>query len=352
LAIAHDLDVAATCQRLLGRRVAAWQRIRGGRNNQVFRIEGDPHTAAVILKHYFTSAGDPRDRLTTEYEAVRLLRGHGITVVPTALAIDRDARCVLYQCMPGVPAASQPATDADVDQAVTFLGDLRSLARQSRADVANAASEAHFSIDAVIDHVAARAERIRALPADTPERARLSAFMTDRFTPAMDALRTWTGAQARRLTLRTDVDLPAAERTLSPSDFGLHNALRDDAGRLAFVDFEYFGWDDPAKTIADFVLHPGMELSTAQRRAFAQRMLELFADTPALAGRATVLYPWFGLKWSLILLNEFLAGDRGRREFAGNADLERRHLLDERLTAAQRMLTRVETEYSRNPYLA
>ena len=56
-------------------------------------------------------------------------------------------------------------------------------------------------------------------------------------------------------------------RALSPSDFGLHNAMRDEDGRLRFIDFEYFGWDDPVKLVSDTALHPGSELpgSSAKR---------------------------------------------------------------------------------------
>ena len=38
---------------------------------------------------------------------------------------------------------------------------------------------------------------------------------------------------------------------ISPSDFGFHNALRTNTGPV-FFDFEFSGWDDPAKTIIDF----------------------------------------------------------------------------------------------------
>ena len=50
---------------------------------------------------------------------------------------------------------------------------------------------------------------------------------------------------------------PQRLRVLSPSDFGFHNALRRPDGTIVFVDFEYFGWDDPAKMMADAMLHPG-----------------------------------------------------------------------------------------------
>ena len=349
MAIVHELDVAATCERLLGRPVVASHRIRGGRNNQVFRVECAE--TAVVVKHYFTSAGDPRDRLSTEYGALRLLRANGITAVPTPLAIDRDARCVVYECMPGAPAASQAASDADVDQAVAFLADLRTLARRSRADVANAASEAYYSIDAVIEHVAARAARVRAVPADTAEGALLAAFMAGRFAPTMDALRGWTGEAAHRLAIRTGVDIPPAERTLSPSDFGLHNALRDDAGRLAFVDFEYFGWDDPAKLVSDFLLHPGMILTPAQRMRFLTGARAIFGgDDSAFAARLKALYPLYGLCWVLILLNEYLPERWARRAYS-LGPVNRGDVLARQLSRARAMLERIESSYATGPHV-
>ena len=56
-----------------------------------------------------------------------------------------------------------------------------------------------------------------------------------------------------------EAELPVEQRTLSPSDFGFHNALRRPDGRVVFLDLEYFGWDDPAKMISDFLLHPALE---------------------------------------------------------------------------------------------
>jgi hypothetical protein len=44
-----------------------------------------------------------------------------------------------------------------------------------------------------------------------------------------------------------DAPLSARLQVLSLSDFGLHNPLRHPDGKLAFLGFEYFGWDEPAK---------------------------------------------------------------------------------------------------------
>ena len=63
-----------------------------------------------------------------------------------------------------------------------------------------------------------------------------------------------------------------------PSDFGFHNSLRREDGSLAFVDFEYFGWDDPVKLTADILLHPGSPLAASQRRRFRQAVCQLYGE--------------------------------------------------------------------------
>jgi thiamine kinase-like enzyme len=60
--------------------------------------------------------------------------------------------------------------------------------------------------------------------------------------------------------------LPKSQKILSPSDFGMHNAIFDCTGHFTFIDFEYFGWDDPAKLVADFLHHAGQDvISTSER---------------------------------------------------------------------------------------
>ena len=65
-------------------------------------------------------------------------------------------------------------------------------------------------------------------------------------------------------------------QVLSPSDFGFHNAILKESGDLVFLDFEYFGRDDPVKLMADFIWHPGMKLSNLQKRRLGQRSFWYF----------------------------------------------------------------------------
>ena len=102
--------------------------------------------------------------------------------------------------------------------------------------------------------------------------------------------------------------------TLSPSDFGFHNALRIKNDSLAFLDFEYFGWDDPVKLMCDFAFHPGMELNREMRKLWFRATLKLYGDR--LLPRLNASWPLYGLCWVLILLNEFRSDVWARRRAA------------------------------------
>ena len=100
--------------------------------------------------------------------------------------------------------------------------------------------------------------------------------------------------------------IPRSQQILSPSDFGFHNIVRRDDGALAFLDFEYFGWDDPVKLASDFFWHPGMDLSQDLKLKWLHLTKELFGGDPAYTKRLGAYLPLFGLRWCLIFLNEFI----------------------------------------------
>ena len=114
--------------------------------------------------------------------------------------------------------------------------------------------------------------------------------------------------------------LPKEQRSLVPADFGFHNCLRGADGTLVFLDFEYFGWDDPVKVTADTLLHPGVPMEGGERERFRNVALEIYGEDEHFAARLSALYPLFGLRWGLILLNEFLPQRWRLRSAAGEAE--------------------------------
>jgi hypothetical protein len=119
---------------------------------------------------------------------------------------------------------------------------------------------------------------------------------------------------------------------------------------MVFLDFEYFGWDDPAKMAADFFLHPAMRLPRALKRRFLSRLMASWPGAPKLLLRLRAVHPLFALKWCAILLNEFTLDHLARRRFAhDNANESRRKTAQ--LQKARRMLSEVTNDHHDFPAL-
>lgn len=106
-------------------------------------------------------------------------------------------------------------------------------------------------------------------------------------------------------------------RSLIPADFGFHNSLRRRDGALAFIDFEYFGWDDPVKLTADTLLHPGTSLAAPQSERFRRGAVRLYGGDATFEQRLSAYLPLFALRWTLIVLNEFIPERWERRLMSG-----------------------------------
>jgi hypothetical protein len=284
-------DIEAIAARLLGERPLSIQPVGGGGNNRLCRVE--TKSGPVAFKGYQVADGDTRDRLGQEWTALSLIHGAFPGSVPRPIAVDRPSGWAAYEWIEGERPMARKG--ADIDAAVAFLAKVQRL-RPQAGELA-LASEACLSVDELCRQIQRRLERLAG---------------TESLTVFLDELR---GLFER---LRgSSPDLPRERQVLSPSDFGFHNTLRRPDGSLVFLDFEYFGWDDPAKLASDIYWHPGMSLTAVERRRFDEGLLPLFGEDAAYPERLRRFRPLIGLRWCLILLNEFLPQGLARRRHAG-----------------------------------
>ena len=313
--VAGDVETVAEAEigaRLAGARVLEIQRVGGGRNSRVSRITTPKGVFA--LKQYPPSADDPRDRLATETRALGWMAEQGVDVVPRVIALDRAANCALLSWVDGVLVAEVGAND--VDQAVAFLGAVERLRRNVDFPSPQLASEACLSGSEIERQIRARMSRLNALDGEPA----LKAFLGREFSRRFEQLLSDAKAQLSSAGLSFATELPVDRRALVPSDFGFHNALRDSRGSLTFIDFEYFGWDDPVKLVADSLLHPGTPMTQAMRSRLRSAMLDIYTNDPGFPVRFAAFFPLFGLRWVLILLNEFHPDRWQRRVLAGDTE--------------------------------
>src|SRR3984893_12182528 len=127
-----SVAAAATAARaLLGGSVEAIDRVQGaGRNSRIYSVRrGSEHFA---VKHYPSPREDPRERLKTEVEALRLMERNGISGVPRSLASDAERGYALLSWIEGEPL--EAVDEADIDAAVHFLGLIHQLRRGAEAE--------------------------------------------------------------------------------------------------------------------------------------------------------------------------------------------------------------------------
>jgi hypothetical protein len=294
--------------------------IVGGGNNRVFRVAsaGDP----VVLKAYFRDAADPRDRLRADYAFSEFAWSTGARALPQPLASDHEAGMAAYELVPGSKLASGEVTAAHVREAAMFFRAVNEHRGDPRAATLPEASEACFSIAGHLDCVERRVGRLAGIDAESPLGREAATIVDCRIRP--EWLRV-SAAVREAAGLAVDEALATGDRCLSPSDFGFHNAILAPDDRLRFLDFEYAGWDDPAKTACDFFCQPAVPVPREHLKAFVGSLAGLWSDPAGFHCRVDLLLPVYELKWCCIMLNEFLPAADSRRTFAGAvADRESR----------------------------
>lgn len=303
--------IATTLLRGIGRDPGGLhlQALGAGGNNRLYQLRCS--SGLFALKQYFSHPGDRRDRLGAETAFLRHLETEGVTGVPMVLASDTTQNVALFQWIEG----NRPRqADADL---VRHAADFFARINTTRGHAAELplASEASFSIADALELVERRLQRLMNVARDSGD-ARQAAGLVDEMHGLWPQVRRDIGRRAATLGLGLDQEIDAAERCLSPSDFGFHNALLDAQGAVTFLDFEYAGWDDPAKMIADFFCQPAVPVSLRHWDDFVPRALAPFAHAPSIARRAELLLPAFQMRWCALALNPFLPVSRARRQFA------------------------------------
>lgn len=315
------------------------QALPGGRNNRVFRV--DAGGMFLLLKHYFDHPADPRNRLAAEFAWTRFVTRHGIASVPRPLACDPAEHLGLYEFVAGDKLSSGDISDEHVQQAIDFVQEVNRLRAEADARDLPVASEACFSLAQHLACVDRRLQRLLASTPDTESDVPMRLWLEGELIPAWRRIRGQVAESPHSARQNVNLLLSDEERCLSPSDFGFHNALREPSGRLRFLDFEYAGWDDPAKLVCDFFCQVELPAPMAMCNAMLAGLAAELGNGESLARRVECLLPVYRVKWCCIVLNDFLPIDGLRREFAGQAPI-RDDRKQEQFARAQRLLAALE----------
>ena len=304
----------------------------GGGNNRVYRVDGNGRP--LLLKAYFHHPDDPRDRLAAEFCFSRFAWDGGIRCIPQPIVCDEQNHLGLYEFIEGRPLAAAEIGASEVDQAAAFFAALNRHELDRSAAALPIASEAFFTLAEHFDGVDRRVQRLVSAGIDREA----TDWVQKKLVPRWRRVKDLAMRRAAACGLALDEPLTMADRCISPSDFGFHNVILATDGRLRFIDFEYAGWDDPAKMICDFLCQPRLPVPEELAAQFTDAVLADCSGHDIHRRRAAVLLPVYRLKWCCIMMNEFLPLGSRRRNFAcdsGSQEKRKRRQLEKSDRALQ-----------------
>ncbi len=280
--------------------------LAGGANNQVFRV--DVYDLTVAVKVYFQHPDDPRDRLGTEFAFAEFAWSQGIKAVPQPMAYDGEAGLGVYEFIEGRRLEPTEVTPRRVAELLALFAQLNHSRHTPQARALPLASEACFSVAEHVRCVQRRIDRLDSV-IDPDAAEFIRGELAEAWSLTRGGVEAAWGDEANRAIAGTD-------RRLSPSDFGFHNALLTAEDRLRFLDFEYAGWDDPAKTVCDLFCQPAVPVPLDHYDSVVDSMTRELSNPEWHRRRIASLLPVYQVKWGCILLNEFLPLEGHRRRFA------------------------------------
>jgi hypothetical protein len=198
------------------------------------------------------------------------------------------------------------------------------------------ASESCFSFISHLNLIERRVESLCQISPTCDEESQALQFSLDLRNKTKNLIKK-TIDEAKKSKIDVKEELLPTQRCISPSDFGFHNAIETTQGDLKFIDFEYAGWDDPAKMVGDFFSQLAVPVPNQYLTDFANTCMAPFSEPETLVKRSYLLAPLYKIKWCCIALNVFLPISLARRKFA-NSRLDECEFKIAQLTKARNLL--------------
>ena len=287
--------------------------LKGGKNNQTYKLDLRSGTSYVVKK-YYKHPQDLRNRQNAEFIFSSYANKVAPNFVPNVIFYDAINGMTLFEYLKGYPIADKEVTGSEVKRAIDFVNALNVQACKGRETQLPNASEACFTIKAHLDLIDSRIYALNeALNKSKDQDA--SEYITE-LARYWDELKRSIFQYCANSAIQLDLALPVEDRCISPSDFGFHNALKDSLGVTRFIDFEYAGWDDPAKLVGDFFAQLEVPVPEKFAEDFIESISHNFLAAEAFKIRAKLLLPVYKIKWCCIALNVYLPAHLSRRQFS------------------------------------
>lgn len=274
----------------------AFEQINKGMSNKLFTLKNKKGDK-LLLKIYYSQDGFER-----ETKALSFLNKHGFSNVPKPYYISREDKLAVYSFEEGVSKTSLELNREDIIKMASFVASINNIKKQDIDEKFSEASGASFSYQGFIDYAETRLAKFEKGLSDKGLSPLIKEFAksepTEMVRKKIEALKNSLGKEV--ITRCIDDDYIR----LSSADFGPHNIIFQDNGNLIFIDFEYFGYDDPLMVIAEFAVHDQtMKVPDKLKKLFVAEYLKKTEWSEEFVGRLPILIKIINLCWMAIFLN-------------------------------------------------
>jgi len=320
-------DFAKHWARQLGASDPDLVQLQGGINNRVYRCGNGAN--AHVIKGYSPVVEGQRDRMQAEVEFLTYAAEVAPQYIPRLVHADTTLRCVVLEYLQGetYPEGVAPAA-TDIAAAVDFFRRLNADRVAAQRAVQMDAAEGFLKLT---EHLGNVRERVAGM-----QTAHLPGYAQKQAEDTLHRLQASIDMVANRVEAAiasgaVEDGIATESRCVSPSDFGFHNMIRTRSGPK-FIDFEFAGWDDPAKAAADFVLQPRVPVGR-----IAPQLLGDLDDNLQGIARREMLGGILRLKWTCIIL-AVLQPARVEMLLSNHPETDFNELMNQRLIKAANYL--------------
>jgi len=269
-----------------------------------------------FAKQYFDSINDKRDRFNTELNFINYAVKCSSRNIPEVIAFDYYNKLIIFQYIDGQNFIGKLIDKELVYKAASFFSSINKNEFKNKfTQQITKASEACFSINQHLELVKKRIhilkKSINISREDTSVISTLSCLI-DCYKKIEKEILEF--AFQNNIDVVSEINI--SNRVISPSDFGFHNCILSNEAKIIFIDFEYSGWDDPAKLAGDFFSQLQVPVSEDYFDFFVKKAFENLNDKEEMAIRAKLLLPLYKLKWACIAMNIFIPVNLERRVFS------------------------------------
>jgi thiamine kinase-like enzyme len=311
-----------------------------GANSRIYKVE----TIDNIYALKFYREGIFNDRLNSERKALNLFHENGIFNVPQIYNFDLKNNCILMEWVDG-EIINKPDI-GDINNLSEFIISVDKVKNSINLEAHMEATEACLSASELMSQIKNRIDKLE--DSDSTE---LFNFIRHHLSPLFEEVSYWVCDYYTNLNMSSNDNLDIEFQTLSVVDFGFHNAMKKNNGDTIFIDFEYFGLDDPVKLVSDTLLHPHplMNLSNEFRQNFFDKTLGYFNKDGHYYNRVKALYPLYTLRWCTIMLNSFLPNYVFVDSNSNQADLKK-IIQDRKLSDVKAIVLSLSNNYNNFPF--